>query len=948
MNGSCESPEPQLCGCCAGVGPETPEPIGNRPGLSAIAYRVGTHNAFKASMLAALSDPSLPALAALRTRDDSDFSIALLDAWASAADILTFYQERLANEAYLRTAVEQRSVIELARLVGYRPSPGVAASAFLAFTLSSAPGAPASVLIEAGSRVQSVPGPGQTPQVFETMSDVTALASANAIAAQRTVPWGVNPGDTSMWITGTANQINVGDLLLFIGSGFQTSDPVNSGQWDYHVVTATTADPVSQNTYVVWDAGLAGWFPANDASVQVYVFRKKAALYGVQAPDPRTLSTSAANVPGYVSASSDWEYTYSGNSQVSLDASYPGISPAQGGTPQWAVFTTPDWVYGPLPAQGYAPFQVMSAQDASTPMYTLTSKTTQLTLANQPWLDGSGNVLASGDDILGYLVAVTRSVTAYVQSAPLQPADPPYLPWAYDGTYARQVGVLRPVGGSNLEIVGGQQIAVGQPVAVAGQRLRLQVTTGAQALFVPAGASGSLGVTDGDAFLVDAFPPGPSGSTIVGAQEWQAITTSGVAGALHVAPGNLVLLPAVQSDAFTGEAAVVSAVAVAGPITTLSFDQPLARLYDRATVTVNANAVAANDGETVQEILGSGDATNPALSFTLKQSPLTYTSAPNGTGAQSTLEVWVNNLLWHEVDDFLASGPTDRVFVTRTDDAGAVTVQFGDGIQGARTPTGQMNIRATYRKGIGAAGNVAAGQLSQPLDRPQGLMSVVNPSAGTGGADPDSADDARQSAPLHVLTLDRVVSLLDYQNFAQAFAGIAKALATWSWVGRSRGVFLTVAGAEGAVFQSGDPTLVYLVQALRDSGNPYVPITVMSYVPVLFEAGAAVRIDTTDYDPTQVLASVWQALAQAFAFDQRALGEGVAQSEVVALIQAVPGVIAVEMTAFGLSGQAPPGSGVLPAVLQAASPVSGINTTPQAAQLLLLDPASQGNLTVWS
>ncbi|HLN14329.1 MAG TPA: hypothetical protein VK587_14120, partial [bacterium] len=368
MNGSCESPEPQLCGCCAGVGPETPEPIGNRPGLSAIAYRVGTHNAFKASMLAALSDPSLPALAALRTRDDSDFSIALLDAWASAADNLTFYQERLANEAYLRTAVEQRSVIELARLVGYRPSPGVAASAFLAFTLSSAPGAPASVLIEAGSRVQSVPGPGQTPQVFETMSDFTALASANAIAAQRTVPWGFNPGDTSMWITGTANQINVGDLLLFIGSGFQTSDPVNSGQWDYHVVTAMTADPVSQNTYVVWDAGLAGWFPANDASVQVYVFRKKAALYGVQAPDPRTLSTSAANVPGYVSASSDWEYTYSGNSQVSLDASYPGISPAQGGTPQWAVFTTPDWVYGPLAAQGYAPFQVLSARDASTPM----------------------------------------------------------------------------------------------------------------------------------------------------------------------------------------------------------------------------------------------------------------------------------------------------------------------------------------------------------------------------------------------------------------------------------------------------------------------------------------------------------------------------------------------------------------------------------------------------
>src|SRR5262249_44984485 len=134
MNGACESTEPTLCGCCEGVGPETPLPITNRPALPAVAYRVGTHATFKASMLAALSDPDLIGLVGLHTRNDADFSIALLDAWAVTADILSFYQERIANESYLRTAFDQRSVFELARLVGYRPSPGVAASAFLAFT----------------------------------------------------------------------------------------------------------------------------------------------------------------------------------------------------------------------------------------------------------------------------------------------------------------------------------------------------------------------------------------------------------------------------------------------------------------------------------------------------------------------------------------------------------------------------------------------------------------------------------------------------------------------------------------------------------------------------------------------------------------------------------------------------------------------------------------------
>src|SRR5271166_701480 len=155
MNGACEIPDEQLCGCCAGITQETPEVITNRPALSSIAYRAGRYATFNASMLAALSDSSFPALAPLRTRDTTDFSIALLDAWSVALDILTFYQERFANEAFLRTAVDQRSVIELAALIGYQPSPGVAASAVLAFSLSNAPGSPDNVLIPAGTRVQS-------------------------------------------------------------------------------------------------------------------------------------------------------------------------------------------------------------------------------------------------------------------------------------------------------------------------------------------------------------------------------------------------------------------------------------------------------------------------------------------------------------------------------------------------------------------------------------------------------------------------------------------------------------------------------------------------------------------------------------------------------------------------------------------------------------------------
>ena len=70
----------------------------------------GDHSRFKASMLTALSRARRPALRGLTTRSDDDFSVALLDACAVMAEVFTVYQERIANEAFLRTARERRSV----------------------------------------------------------------------------------------------------------------------------------------------------------------------------------------------------------------------------------------------------------------------------------------------------------------------------------------------------------------------------------------------------------------------------------------------------------------------------------------------------------------------------------------------------------------------------------------------------------------------------------------------------------------------------------------------------------------------------------------------------------------------------------------------------------------------------------------------------------------------
>src|SRR5690348_6242966 len=183
------------CGCCEGVEILTPAAIDNRPGLNAISYRVGTHGTFLETMKARLSGSPFLSLSGLKTRNAADPAIALLDAWATVADVLTFYQERIANEGYLRTATQRRSILELARLVGYRLRPGVAASVHLALTIE----ANEKVLIEPYQvRAQSVPGPGELPQNFENVEELEARGVWNKLLPRQARPLTLEKLETTL------------------------------------------------------------------------------------------------------------------------------------------------------------------------------------------------------------------------------------------------------------------------------------------------------------------------------------------------------------------------------------------------------------------------------------------------------------------------------------------------------------------------------------------------------------------------------------------------------------------------------------------------------------------------------------------------------------------------------------------------------------------------------
>jgi uncharacterized phage protein gp47/JayE len=99
----------------------------------------------------------------------NDFGIVLIELFAYVGDMLSFYADRIANEAFLDSAVMRSSVYSIAKMLDYRPTGLGAASTTLQFTTPSSAG---TVTIPAGTRVQTVPDPGMAPIIFESDIDL--------------------------------------------------------------------------------------------------------------------------------------------------------------------------------------------------------------------------------------------------------------------------------------------------------------------------------------------------------------------------------------------------------------------------------------------------------------------------------------------------------------------------------------------------------------------------------------------------------------------------------------------------------------------------------------------------------------------------------------------------------------------------------------------------------
>jgi hypothetical protein len=785
-----------------------PQEICNPPALSAIAYRPGDYVGFRHALLHAL--PGENELSQLRDGQvmqlwrqgaEGDLAVQMVEWWAYLSDVLTFYNERLANETYLRTAQLPESVNRLIQLLGYRPRPALGARGTLAALLNGT----RPVTLQKGFQVQSKPGPGKQPQIFELDADTTVtmpdvIAAQPSTASRPLVPSGgaIGPAWQSgfIWLAGKVSGIKQGEKLLLVSARGLHGQPTADFAWLGITGTVSQSDPagnpVTQVTYSVLTGTTARGQPA--------------AGYVLLRSSQATAPWSFTSAPGWTT---------------------PVFTPGAFGTP--AAPTTIDLAGL---ARGVSPGDLM--------LFEVTG-TTDNSIATAPiivqsyseivwYANGNGPTSPPGT------VPAISIPHSRITFAPLSSGN-----W---NTYASQITVRW--GWTN----------VGELVPV---------------------------VTAADVAY-------PGGSTVLASTTATAFPQGTNAVLLEDANGN-----GASADATTGPSGTVT-LANLSALPQAGFAPPLEIFF---------NLLSVSRGKTVaSEILGSGNPRVPGQDFTLQQSPVTYLQDPaskSGDNYSSTVQVAVDGLQWSEVRSFYGQDKNAQVFLLREDDQGRTHVVFGDGVNGARLPTGVDNIIASYRYGADADAP-APETLTVVLNPRPGLKAIRNPLPPTGGADTDPPARIRSLAPRSVMTFDRAVSLDDYEAIAAGAPGVVRAKADFVFdaVAQRPRVTLWVAGDQGAVSAART--------ALIGAADPNRPVDIKPAMPIEARISLTYVRDPRRDDAT-VQASLTEALLDSdtglFGADVVGIGQVFYDSQIYAACRNVPGVEAIHDLSFMMPG-APP------------------------------------------
>ncbi len=308
--------------------------------------------------------------------------------------------------------------------------------------------------------------------------------------------------------------------------------------------------------------------------------------------------------------------------------------------------------------------------------------------------------------------------------------------------------------------------------------------------------------------------------------------------------------------------------------------------------------IAVEEGRTIpEELIGVSDGSRNQR-FRLPHSPLILRS--RGASGQVNHDITLLTRLGATVApwtlrDTLAFSSTDlREYVIEIDDASVAWVRFGDGELGAVPEVGS-EVRAAYRVGGGALGNVGPNTIQTIVGAPQLVLlgaRVTNPVAATGGGERESAERAVVHAPAVFRSMGRAVTAGDYEALALDFPGVGKVRARASnW----NTVTLYVAPEGGGLVS--DLARANLLAYLEDKRplSTRIEIAHVDYVAIRVTAEIGVL---PYYSRAETEAQVRAVAGALLAFDTVDFGSPVFLSRFYEVIEAVEGVRFANVSEF--------------------------------------------------
>lgn len=250
---------------------------------------------------------------------------------------------------------------------------------------------------------------------------------------------------------------------------------------------------------------------------------------------------------------------------------------------------------------------------------------------------------------------------------------------------------------------------------------------------------------------------------------------------------------------------------------------------------------------------------------------------------------------WTRQETLAFSGAGQPHFAVEVDEQDRAVVVFGD-----ERPQRKQEIRAVYRVGGGAYGNVGAHTITTIGHAPQlaaAAALVTNVERAGGGAERETIEHAVRQGPAVFRARGRAVTATDYETQALAFGGIGKVRARALPGGLVR---LTVAPTGGGALT--DTLTNGLGAWFADKGAIGTRLEVKPAVYVEIYVTAAV--DVVPYSSaTLVAAQVRDAVRDVLSFDRTDFGQTVYLSKFVRAIEAVDGLAGVNITEFATKDQ---------------------------------------------